>query len=402
MRAVLAILLVGCNPQDAVVEGNWAIWLAGNSSATLAQEAVDVEGAKSVDCAWEEDDLAYIGSSDDAPSCDDLATTAWQSWILDDGYYMLSEPLNPWRTEAVINGEGDFQLTVHHDLGKGEDFRFAFSIQPDFAPVECVADADGNPEVAYVDGANWVEAWSADEGDYYIYYLNAGAYQFNPSKDPNTSSNASDGTNYWYLENNYRSGFSEAKWSRDNFNSYPTDYTWDDPQSCRKREPTRLLYAGQFFGKSGYFKEDCDEDVSYPSAEAYVTAMAEDLTARSETWSEQWNSLYMAPSDINFQYKIEDNSWREIDDLGWGLDGWAEVNTSWVRVKKSSKLEEGGSAEGDFQIYYAGTEGTSHMVVTGTFSVDKIRLDKWAYSNLEDDKREENGTPFCGGASGPE
>ena len=401
MRWYLAILLVGCNPQDAVVEGNWAIWLAGNSSATLAQEKVNVDDATSIDCLWTEEDIAYVGSTDDAPSCEDLALTAWQDWILDDGYYVLSEKIEPWRTEAVMNGEGDFQLTVHQDLGKGEDFRFAFAIHPDFAPVVCTSNESGDAEIAYVDGASWLEKWSEDEGDYYIYYLNAGAYQFNPSKDPNTSADAADGTNFWYLENDSRAGFSTAKWSQDNFNSYPTDYTWDDPQSCRKREPSRLLYPGQYFGKSGYFKEECDEDASYPTAEAYVAAMVDDLSTRSETWTEQWNSLYKAPSDINFQYKIEDNSWREIDDLGTGLDGWAEVNSSWVRVKKTSKLVDGGSAEGDFQIYYAGTEGTSHMVVTGTFKVDDIRTDKWAYSVLEDDKRDENGTPFCGGAAMP-
>ena len=33
--------------------------------------------------------------------------------------------------------------------------------------------------------------------------------------------------------------------------------------------------------------------------------------------------------------------------------------------------------------------------------IDKLREDPWAYADLEDEKREENATDFCGGASQP-
>lgn len=402
MRWYLALLLVGCNPQDAVVDGDWVIWLAGNSSASVDHDLVDLEGLSSIDCYWPEDDISYIGSSDDAPSCEDLALTAWQDWILDDGYYVKSDKLTAWRTEAIVNGEGNFQLTIHQDLDHGEDFRVAFAIRPDFAPVVCTTDDAGDAVIEYVDGGNTLEQWSADEGDYYIYYLNAGTYQFNPGKDPNNSDAQQDSANYWYLDRDQTSGFGYAKWADDNFNSYPTDFNWDDPQHCRKREKTRLLYPGQNFSRSGYFNEDCDEQVDYDTPELHLAAIVDDLTSRSETWVEQWNSLYLMPSDLTFGYKIESNDWRPIDDVAAGLDGWAEVNSSWVRVKKSSKLVAGGSAEGDFQIYMAGTESTSHMLVKGTFKVDEIREDKWGYIDLESSLREENGTPFCGGAAMPE
>lgn len=403
MRWYLALLLVGCNPQDATVEGKWAIWLAGNSSASVTEDKVDVSGMSSIDCYWGEDDIHYVGSSSDAPSCDDLALTAWQDWILDDGYYVDSGDLAPWRTEAIMNGEGDFQLSVHTDLGSGNDLRFTVAIKPDFAPVVCTTDDNGEAVIEYVDGANWVDEWSADEGDYKIYYLNSGALQFNPAEDVNSSTAQQDGANYWYLDTPYRSGFAYAKWAEDYFNSYPTDYLWDDPQHCRKREKTRVFYPGQFFGDpSGYFNDKCDEDVSYTTAGEYLGAIADDLTSRSETWTEQWNSLYLLPSDTTFEYRIENNDWRPIDDVAAGIDGWAEVNSSWVRIKKSSDLKVGGSAEGDFQIYFAGTESTSHMLVKGTFKVEEIGEDKWGYTELEDDQRAENNTPFCGGAAMPE
>ena len=98
-----------------------------------------------------------------------------------------------------------------------------------------------------------------------------------------------------------------------------------------------------------------------------------------------------------FVHMTESNSWRPLDDQDAGVDGWAEVSSSWIRVADGSKLEEGGNASGDFQILLQGFESSSMMLVTGTFSVDKIRKDKWSYPYLEDELREQNGTEYCGG-----
>ena len=35
----------------------------------------------------------------------------------------FSDTTEPWRSEAILNGEGDFQLTVHTPLPHDEDFR---------------------------------------------------------------------------------------------------------------------------------------------------------------------------------------------------------------------------------------------------------------------------------------
>ena len=63
-----------------------------------------------------------------AEQCAELETLENNTWIVDDGYYGLTGSIEPWRTEALLNSEGDLQLTVHINLGEGEDFRFGFAI----------------------------------------------------------------------------------------------------------------------------------------------------------------------------------------------------------------------------------------------------------------------------------
>ena len=95
MRPMLALLLVGCNPHDAEVEGGWTVWLAANSSPTVSSDAVDLTGASRIDCAHVEGDYGYIGSSDDAVGCDSVDALNWQTWLQDDGYYRLSNTIEP-------------------------------------------------------------------------------------------------------------------------------------------------------------------------------------------------------------------------------------------------------------------------------------------------------------------
>lgn len=424
MRPTLALLLAGCTPHDAEVDGKWTVWLSANSSQTIEADAINLDGVSHVDCAKAEDEIGYIGSSDDAPSCDDVAELTWQTWLQDDGFYTLQDDLVPWRTDALINGEGDFQLTIHQDLGKGEDFRFAFSIDPDFAPSDCISDESGNLELTYQDGASWLEKWSEDEGDYTIYYLNAGAYQYNPQ---NTSS-------YWSFETSWLSGIGVAKFSEDDFYSYGVDYSWTDPNypvyvycedsrsgsvlldECMEWDTiddrvaelkdggaktsecptsaasynTRLLYY------SGWYSPYCEDGPAVQTPDVLRDSVAEEVLAQTATFSDEMTRVYGADT---FDLRVEDNSWREIDAADQGLDGWIDLQTSWVRVKKGSDLTVGGAAEGDFQIYFYGAESNSHAVVHGTFKIDKIKEDKWAYDDLDAVKREENGTEYCGGAT---
>lgn len=384
MRALFALVLVACNPHDAEVSGNWTAWLPSNSSSVV-QESLNLDKASRVDCYRTEDESGYIGSTDDAPSCDDVAALAFHTQYQTDGYYKFSEPIDAWRTEALVNTEGDFQLTVHNKLNSGEDFRFMFTIDPDFAPVSCSTDDQGNQVLEYIDGSSWLDAWSDDEDGYTIYYLNAGAYQIDPGNSDNV----------WYIDSDWLSGYGTAKFSEDDFSSRPTDYAWYDPTAvygskCNQEGSDRLFYWESWY-------TSC-ESASSATTEGIVADIAAELNEHAVEWSTEMTDVYGAPE---FSTKVEDNSWRAYDGARQGIDGWIDVNTSWVRIKNGSKMEVGGSAEGDFQILFEGSEALSRVLVTGTFKTSNIREDKWGYEDLEAVKREENGTPFCGGATLP-
>ena len=263
MNLILLTALTGCAPQDATVTGQWFSWLAANSSATVEEDNLDVSGATAFECSgrgWDAEtcdfEPGYVGSTNgpgaqyvggdcpmtnaagnfdrsDGPcnvsytsACneEDLATYAEQceelqslqnnAWINDDGYYGLSGAIEPWRSEALINSEGDLQLTVHVDLGNKQDFRFGFSIDPDFAPVDCLEDENGDAYVTHRDGSDWVDEWSEDEDGHRIYYLNSGAYQHNPYKGEDT----------WYLSNDMISGYGFSKFAAEELTSRPGDY----------------------------------------------------------------------------------------------------------------------------------------------------------------------------------
>lgn len=416
MRALVPFVLAGCAPQDAKVDGQWFSWLPANSSvtaaaATDADDMADeltgladkatifecVRGWDNEDADWEDgyigprqgDDYAdprFIGG---ACAPDDLECAEFEDEMdaecaringstdgevegitfftefQSDGIYGLSGKVEPWRTEALLNGEGAFQLTVHHDLGNGVDFRYAFSIDPDFAPVVCTADENGDPVIEYVDGAPWVEQWSADEEGYDIYYLNALSYQELPR-------GAESNLDYWSMPSEWVSGVGFAKFGSDEF------YSYGDPMF------NAISRAGE---------PDMDE----------YAASIDATTADAEKWSDEL--VYVAGAHVDgepaFAMKIEDNLWRPIDEADEGLDGYVEVHSSWVRVKEGAKFKEGGSVKGDYQILFGGTESLSLLLVTGTFEVEDLKIDPWAYPVLEDELREENGTEFCGGEKMP-
>lgn len=420
MRPMIVLLLVGCTPHDAEVQGTYTVWLAGNSSATVEHDDVDLESATLVDCYHDEDDPQFIGNSGDAPDCESVESASWQTFMEDDGFYILRDDLEPWRTDAVLNGEGDLQLTVHHNLGNGEDFRFAFSIDPDFAPVVCTADEQGNAALEYVDGSSWLKEWSADEDGYTIHYLNAGAYQQNPGGF----------SDYWYFDSPKEAGVGYAKFGDDDFSSMPNMYTWDDPDyevlytnpdnssdsrcvewddeleeallSDRDRDNnddksgtnhTRLFYGAT------YYSTYCDDVPNLDSVDEYRAAIATELETVTAGWSQEMTEIYKADQ---IDFKIEDNAWRPVDDSSAGIDGWVEVAASWVRIKEGSTIEPGGSAEGDFQIFFEASQSSSHLLIHGTFKIDKIQEDKWAYEVLEEEKREESGVEYCGGAAMPD
>ncbi|MEC7987745.1 MAG: hypothetical protein VX278_21430 [Myxococcota bacterium] len=413
-------LLTACNPQDAVMtDSHWFTWIAANSSnitkndvLTYMQDDVSQhpEGAPSVhtfECSgrgwnrfqnrW---DPGYLGPEDGSnpenitggncvcgeegyPACDaldettrpvlaectDIQAAEFYTFLQNDGYYLLSQELESWRTEALINGEGDVQLTVHHALPEGEDFRFHFSIKPNFQPTHCTTDEDGNAKVEYVDGADWLSQWSEDEDGYTIYYLNAGSYQLDPS----------DATP-WYTITDWSAGFGYARFAGEEFTSIATAYGNYDND-----EADNFMYAS---------------NRSEPDYDAYNATIAT-LNESSERWEAEMTQTAMASLDGTpyFEHKVEDNLWRPINSTNTGFDGWFEIHSSWVRIKDGATFEVDSPLEGDFQIAYQALESNSRILVRGSFSIEALREDPWAYPILENDKRLENETDFCGGAT---
>jgi hypothetical protein len=215
-------------------------------------------------------------------------------------------------------------------------------------------DDPGEPRLVEIDDAPVLEMQSADE-DGTIYYLNAGAYQLNPSNS----------VDYWYLPDEWRSGFARAKFAEEEFALSANDFVFLD---------------------ADYQNPD---DEAYDAAAQYVADVASLWQAEPETY------LFLDPTLGNIEYKVEDNSWREIDSSEAGLDNWAEVHSSWVRIDDGAKFEPGGHVSGDFQIYMVGVEADSKMLVTGSFDTSNIREDRWSYGVLEDELYERNQTVIC-------
>ncbi|MEC7947642.1 MAG: PKD domain-containing protein, partial [Myxococcota bacterium] len=268
MSPLLILSFIGCAPQDAEVSAHFWTWLASNSSAAIGEDNLtDIADKATVfECSgrgWDtveeryEDgyigprnaeeaaEARYIGGACEldedgepvewcteeiqqkwADQCNGTATTVGvlDTFMADDGYYAIQGDVDPWRTEALINGENDLQLTVHHYLEKGQDFRFTFSIAPDFEPTRCISTENG-AEIQKVDGASWVEKWSEDEGDYFIYYLNAGTAQ-------PTGSEAAAG-DILYLTTDWLTGYGFSKFAGEEFNSVANTFAAAIPDSIR-------------------------------------------------------------------------------------------------------------------------------------------------------------------------
>jgi hypothetical protein len=292
------------------------------------------------------------------------AATGRSSFLDQDGYYALKGTLEPWRTEAILTGEGELQLAFHQNI-EGEDWQMIWTIDPDFKPETCVSTEDGEAESVPVHGLSWVEQWSLDEDGYDIYYINAGAFH-SPDR----------GSTLWYYPSDWVPGSAYAKFIGEEFlNVQPLVRN-----SIEEIDP-ELAY------------EDADGSGFPDEQEAFVD---EELN-RVNTDAAEWVELAGATQgDWVMEVKMEDNIWRPLDTLQGGLDGWTERNYSWVRIKSGSAIKEGGKVEGDFQITMSGLESNSQMVVRGEFTIAELRVDKWAYPVLEDELRaSEIGQAYC-------
>ncbi len=366
------LLALGCAPEHAEITGTYWAWLAAGSSATVDEEDLDLSGAVQFNCSGIEvkgfDDFDTSACSN--PDDPDWFDPQFFTWLDDDGYYMLEGTLDTWRSEAIITSEGDIQLTFHVDLGDGQDFRLAWVIDPDFQPTQCTQDDDGNTSEELWDGEDWVDMWSNDEPGT-IFYLNSGSYQLNPY----------DSEDFWVLPQDWLSGYAHAKFAAEEFNAHPSDFG--------------MYEAGVTEGWYVELDPDDPDEATYQalleSVQTDVVDFTKELAGGEGTPAEAIG--YDAPG---FTMKVEDNWWRPVDQSSAGLDSWVQVDSSWVMFDQDpNDLVAGDSASGTFQILFDGAESGSRVLVSGTFDIPEVFEDRWGYTDLMDEKLEENNTPTC-------
>ncbi len=361
------LLIIGCVPQHAEITGTYTAWLAAGSSGTVDEERLDLSEAALFNCSGTE----VVGFDEyDVAACTDLGfDPQWFTWLSDDGYYVTRGDLVSWRSEAIITSEADLQVTFHVDLGDGQDFRVAWVIDPDFQPTRCEQDESGATVLELWDGEDWIEQWASDEDGEAIYYLNAGSYQLNPY----------DSEDYWVLPQEWLAGFGKAKFAAEEFNSHPTDFG--------------MYEAGS---TTGFY---VDLDPNDPDMDAYDDLFSS-VQESSQAWASEMTSadaIQLGYGDDAYQMKIENNSWRPVDQSSAGLDSWVQVESSWVIFDQDpNDIQAGDSASGSFQILFDGTESGSHVLVAGTFDIAEVFEDRWGYTDLMSEKLEENNTPVCG------
>ena len=368
---LLPLLLSGCAPQDATITGTYTTWLAASSSATVDEGALDLAGATKFNCTG----LDVLGF--EQSTCSKADDPGWFdpeffTWLDDDAYYVQRGALEPWRSEAILTSEGDLQLTFHMDLGDDQDFRVAWVIDPDFEPTVCVQAEDGSTTLQQQDGADWVEKWSADENGRTIYYLNAGAFQLNPY----------DSEVYWPLPPEWLSGAGYAKYAAEEFGARDSDFG--------------IYWGGNI--ESWYVELDPEA----PDMALYETLFT-DVQADVQRWIPELAggtgtaASELGYADAAFQMKVENYDWRPVDQSSAGLDSWVQADTSWVVFDSDpNDLQPGDATSGSFQVLFEGSESGSYSLVVGDFEIPSVREDRWGYTNLMDDKQEENETPTCG------
>ena len=358
--------------------------LAANGVVEVDDDGTETEVHESAGVTNESDadDLvSYLRQEFGAPGA---PAFAYESWLHRDSFQVMQQQLDPWRGEAIITTEGDFQITFHHKVG-GEDFRFAFVIDPDFQPQECVGEGD-QTFAEDVDG-NWLENWSTDEADDAggtLYFLNTFAYQFNPS----------DLEDAWFLPQDWLAGYGEAKLGEEDF--FIRSARYGDPVAYSEYEA-----LGDLFGQVFVTVEDL----------FYIALDADDdpLTADKDEnkipdFEEMREQMADVVNQTSFEYETlayeatpiaHANDWRPPDGLPDGLDGWGEMHYNWVRIDDGSKLEVDGAASGEFHLLMGSTDSQSRVLVRGEFKVDKIKKERWGTRDIEAEKLEENGTVLC-------
>lgn len=412
MSPVLLMALIGCTPHDGEVKGDFALYLASETSDNLNKlraynkDATDIKDLVPLDCrpltglSDDPEEQEAMEAAERLPGVDynaECTTTDsdgnsvpiapnWFWWLTEYSYYLRTGTVEPWRVEAVQTTEGDIQILVHMDDADFGDVRFGFTINPDFQPTDCVDDGAGGSAEEPIDG-DWLAAWSANEDGYTRYNLNSGTYQINPE--------ALEGdADYWFFDNEWYAGTAFGRYGEEDMYNHSTDY-----QDYSGYGYTYALIYGESVNRLLYFPTYSGE---FSGAGTYENLL-EDMSAALNSTDADLHAIgKLDSSKLQLDLKVDNNNWREPTDDSVGLYNWAEVTTSWVRIKDGADFTVGKSSspkiEGDFQIQLDGVASASKLFVKGEFSITNIRDDSnLGYApTLEEEKMEENGTPKCG------
>lgn len=432
-------LAAGCAPQTASVSvGDYTAFLAATNSLTAQRASIDFEAYNDADApegsyyhAVDCREFAAAGSQaeneqlrldnrlpicEGDPGVEEPFSPTHEIWLDQNGYIVLGARLDPWRGEAVVTSEGDLQIGFHQRLPGGEDFRFAFVVDPDFQPRNCEQNEAGDGvELAEIDG-NWVDNWSQDADGGRLYYLNSGSYQFDPEDPENLR---------WFFPIEWRAGFAAGKFGDDLFQArssrygLPEIYIGLETDSLGEDIPIsaqELFYCGPGALNTPDVPPGSPPVTAPPHRREILQegddpatngCMMGELARVEEIASNVGSELRTAgfPARVGEGEweglpgpapRIHANLWREPDGRAPGLDGWIGLHYNWVRFDEGSELEQGGAASGEFSLLFDALDSQSRFVVRGRFEVKRFTKDRWTTEYIPPIKFEENETSFCG------
>lgn len=421
-----ALALGACIPNNAeLTSGTFVAFMANSTSLSLAQEKVvpeDFDVNYNVDCREE-----FIGGDDltgvellepKAQAVCDQGLPNHEEWYLDEAFRVVSEPLDAWRGEALINAEGDLQITFHHTLEGGADFRFTMAVDPAFQPVTCSGDENGDLVRTPIDG-DWVENWSseldwvagltgpdaqaydhiapyADDGR--LYFLNARSYQINPLSIGSAQNDDPSDDDRWPLPDQWAAGAAVGEFSEEEISQRLARYA--DPAIYNLNDASIFISNAAIAPSGLWVCRSAESPITDDTATDPCMLALQDRVRNTALEIRSEMEVLMTPPGANapvmqFAPITHANLWRDRDDEDAGLDGWGELHYNYIVFSGDSELEEGGFASGGFNLTLDGTRSGSRVYLKGEFVIDSIKGDRFTTDRLALKKAEENGNELC-------
>jgi hypothetical protein len=414
--AALSLLTVACAPQSATLEaGEYTAFVDASNSLSLLKnelDPADFTDVVEVDCR-EFETLADRDRLELPNAIRICGENTWpptyESWADGNAYYVVREELDPWRGQALITGEGDLQISFHHRLPGGADFRIVMAVDPEFGPVTCKNEADDYRHIRR-DG-DWVKEWSTEldaiaalpeeqrarykyvdglEGGR-LFFMNADGYQFDPDAPVNTDTT-------WPLPREWMAGAAQGKFAEELMFHRPPRYGSPDVYNF---VPTASQTVAPNAGDDMFY---CDlergEDPATSACVELLDTQLHDIVADTATELDTMSTPEGGSESLLSYAPIPHlNNWRPVDGLAPGFDGWGELDYSYVAFSKGSVLEVGGAADGAFGIVLESVDSGSKVFVQGKFKIDRIRRDRFTSKDLERENVEESGNQLCEAAS---